>query len=209
MDKYQEKWRLIIPIALLVLSLFDISTHAKANTGPPGILEAGLSDIMFDGPYFSGSTPHIGLSAAYPFHSKYEVGFTYSTNSFLFFPAFSVSLDEGRNLSASEDFETSVKMLYLRGDWPISKKITGFALVGLSKVKIKITSTQITCILFCGELISTSTNSTYSNKESGIAAGVGVQWKTKPDQFWSLKYIDYSDSDLDFTGAQLSRRIRF
>ena len=209
MDKYQETWKLIIPIAVLVLSLYDINTHAKANTGSSGILELGLSDIMFDGPYFSGSTPHIALSAVYSFHSKYEVGYTYSTNSFLFFPAFSVSLDGGRYLSASEDFETSVKMLYLRGDWPISKKITGFALVGLSKVKIKITSTQITCLFFCGELISTSTKSIYSNKESGIAVGVGIQWETKPERFWSLKYIDYSDSDLDFAGTQLSRRIRF
>jgi hypothetical protein len=209
MDRYQQKWKLIIPIILLVLSFIDINTYVKADTGTPGIIELDLSEISFNNTIFSGSVPHMGISIAYPLHSRYEVGFTYNTNSSLFIISFSPSFDEGQVLNPSENFESSVKMLYLRGKRSFSKNISGFALVGLSQVQIEIKSFQITCILICGDLITTSNETTYRNKESGIAVGLGIEWESKPDRLWSLKYIDYSNGDLDFTGTHVSRRVQF
>ena len=176
------------------------------------------ADISFEDDVFGGSGRIFGFTLGASFNSHYEIGYEYNSNAafdFMFDDLFysEPSLDEGRDLGTFEDFHITSQMLYLRGNWLISEKIAGYALVGYSEVEFEVEKATFDCgpfpifplvVPFCLNEDGIGSTKTYQNKESGIAWGVGLQWKPKSHNYVSLKYIDQSNGDIDFSGTYLS-----
>ena len=183
------------------------------------VLGLNFGSMTFDDDIFSGSGRIFGFTLGVSFNSHYEIAYEYNSNAafdFMFDDLFlsEPSLDKGRDLVDFEDVHIKSQLLYLRGNWPISETIAGFALVGYSKIEIEIDKTTFNC----GPLFpiipvylnedGVGSTTTYRNKESGIAWGVGLQWKPRPHSYLSLKYIDQSVDDFDFSGIYLAWGLR-
>jgi len=203
MTKYQPRQIPCGVLLLLILAHFSFSSRIEANDGEGLIFEFDFSRVNFAGDTFKGDTAHFGLTLAYAPNADYEIGLTY-TDNFLFSP----SIDEGPNLAELEDVETKSKLLYLRRNWHATEKTTGFVLIGYAKTEIKSKQDSV-CFFFCGEFIDVNTRVTSNNKESGLAWGAGIEWQRTRNRKVSLKYIDYSDSDFEFTGLHLGFRTIF
>ena len=159
------------------------------------ILALDLSKMNFDDQVLRGEVTNWGWTIGYALNPRFEMGYSSSSN-------FLNSWDE-------EDVITSINMFFLRGNFPLGKKITGFALIGRSQVKIKTDESRV-CYFFCGEAIALINTTTYRNKQSGMALGLGLQWQGKsPHRYWMLKYIDYLDTGFEFKGVHLGYRAQF
>ena len=189
-------------LAFFVLLLTCTNTTAEAELA--WVLEGDLSRITFEDDKFSGNTPHVGLTAALVFESQYEIGFT-TNSSFLFSP----SLGKGSDQINDEDLFTEVNMLYLQRNWLITNKITGFALLGYSEIEIRSEDIRSNCLvpLTCPDPITVTT--TYRNEESGLAWGIGIRRRTDNNNYMSLKYVDYSNGDIDLSGLHFGLGIGF
>ena len=187
MSTYQKKWKIILSAAFFVLLLIDINKHAEAKSGDPYRLIVGLElpFISYSDNNTSGSPTNFGYTLAISFLSLFEVGYA-------------VNKDRGNGLFDSK--KASATLLYARANLPLSEKITGFVLVGNSKTEVKVNPV---CFFSCGNITN------YRHQESGAAWGAGLQWQIEPDVFWSLKYIDYSNGSLDFTGIHFGFRVQF
>ena len=179
--------------SFFVLLLFCINTTAEAELA--WVLEGDLSRITFEDDKFSGTASHVGLTAALVFDSRYEVGITFN-DSFLFSP----SLNKGSEALDDDDLLTDVNMLYLQRNWLITDKITGFALLGYSEIEIESEDIRSNCLipLTCSDPITVTT--TYRNEESGLAWGIGIRRVTENNYYLSLRYVDYSNGDIDLSG---------
>ena len=179
-------------------------TNTMAEAEIEWVLEGDLSRITFEDEIFSGNTPHVGLTVALVFESQYEIGFT-TNGSFLFTP----SLSKGSDQLNDDDLFTEVNMLYLQRNWLITDKITGLALLGYSEIEIESEDIQSNCLILftCSNPVTSTT--TYRNKESGFAWGIGIRRETESNYYLSLKYVDYSNGDIDFSGLHFGLGIVF
>lgn len=186
---------------VLLLAFFSSRLAAQSEQGI--IIEFDLSKIYFEEEVFRGDTAHVGLSLAYAFNPSYEIGYSASDNMI-----FSASLDGGAELDELEDVETETRLLYLRRYWNVGDRTTVFGLIGYARTEIRSEITSV-CFFFCGGFATLDSRTTYRNEKSGIAWGIGVQQRLSNVTYWSLRYIDYSDSGLDFSGLHLGFRQEF
>ena len=109
-------------------------------------------------------------------------------------------LSKGSDQLNDDDLFTDVNILYLQRNWLIAEKITGFALLGYSEIEIKSEDIRSNCLILltCSNPITVTT--TYRNKESGLAWGIGIRRKTENNYYISFKYVDYSNGDIDLSG---------
>ncbi|MDH3386806.1 MAG: porin family protein [Gammaproteobacteria bacterium] len=185
---------------MLSLLLLACSANVRAQAETGFIFEFDFSKAFFEEEVFGGDTAHLGLTLAYGLNPDYEIGLSISDN-FLF----NASLDRGPELGNAEDLLTNSTLLYLRRNWRISDNTTPFIMLGYAQVELK--SERISaCLLFCGDLIVTSTHTTYRSKDSGYAWGLGIQRNMRDNKAWSLRYVDYTSSDFEFTGVHLGFR---
>lgn len=202
-----------------VSSANTIGPAAKKSKSISPVLGLNVASIDFEDDIFSGSGKIFGFTLGASFNSHYEIGYEYNSSAPLdsFFGDMfysEPSLDKGRDLGAFEDAYLESQLLFLRGNWPISKKTTGFALVGYSKIELEIEKATFDCgPLFpifpvCLKEDGLGSTTTYRNKESGIAWGAGLEWKRTPQSYLSLKYIDQSVDDFDFSGVYFSFGLR-
>lgn len=54
--------------------------------------------------------------------------------------------------------------------------------------------------------MTTSDDTTYRNKASSTSAGLELQWRRQRNQFYTLKYIDHSDGDFNYSILSLGLR---
>jgi len=173
-----------------------------------------LGSTNFEDGNFTGSARTTGFTVGGTFDDRYEIGFEYSSNVILesiFDDLFhsAPSFDEGRDLVNAENAYLTSKMLYLRGNWRVSENFTGFALAGYSQIELEIEQTNLSCsaliilIPICLDS-SVDTFTTYSNEESGLVWGVGLEWKRTPHSYLSLRYIDQSIDNFDYSGLSFA-----
>jgi len=191
--------RKLVPVLLLAC----FSTRLAAQSEQGIIIEFDLSKIYFEEEVFRGDTAHVGLSLAYAFNPFYEIGYSFSDNMI-----FSASLDGGPELDELEDIETKTELLYLRRYWTVGDNTTVFGLIGYARTEIRSEITSV-CFFFCGGFATFDSRTTYRNQQSGTAWGIGVQQRLSKVTYWSLRYIDYSESSLDFSGLHLGFRQNF
>lgn len=160
------------------------------------IVEFNLSQVNFNDSSISGSVFLWGLTLGRTFDSRYELAYSYSQK----IPLISPSMDSPSELDDHEFLDVQMHLLSLRRNWKINDVTTAFALVGYSKVKIKIDNLSL-CV-YCG--FTVSSNNTYRNSLSGPAWGVGMQWKTRNNLYRSLEYMDHSDKGFGFSGVHLN-----
>jgi hypothetical protein len=171
------------------------------------ILELNLARAEFDDETFAGNINLWGFTLALGLDSRYEIGYSYLTNTHLY-GDWEPSLDEGPELASYEDFDISSKLIYLRRNWLIEDRLGVFALVGYSKVEIE-THLIEACFFVCGELIKVSEGEiTYANQQSGLGWGVGIQWQIGRFGAWTLRYVDQSRGDFEFRSIRLDLSIR-
>jgi len=191
------------------VSAFSILPNTPDNDSefPVFILELNLSRADFDDETFAGNINLWGFTLALGLDSRYEIGYSYLTNTHLF-GDWEPSLDEGPELASYEDFDISSKLIYLRRDWLIEDRLGVFALIGYSKIEIE-THLVETCFFVCGELIKVSEGEiTYANHQSGFGWGVGIQWQISRFGAWTLRYVDQSRGDFEFRSIRLDLSIR-
>lgn len=183
------------------------NNSGNASMSPVFILELNLSRADFDDETFAGNINLWGYTLALGLNSRYEIGYSYLTNTHIL-GDWDPSLNEGPEIASNEDFDISSILIYLRRNWLIEDRLGVFALIGYSKVEIE-THLVEACFFVCGELIKTSKGEiTYANQQSGFAWGVGIQWQTGPSSAWTLRYVDQSVSDFEFRTIRLDLSIR-
>lgn len=188
------------------LSILPKTVDNDAKSPVP-IFELNLSRAEFDDETFAGNITLWGFTLALGLDSRYQVGYSYLTNTHLF-GDWDPSLDEGPEIAGNEDFDISSSLIYLRRDWPIEGRLSGFALIGYSEVEIE-THLLETCFFVCGELIKVSKGEiTYDNQQSGISWGVGIQWQSGRFGGWTLRYVDQSSGDFEFRSIRLDLSIQ-
>ena len=196
--------RTLIKGLFLLLILNSTPTFSIGSDSEVQIyLDFTVSRVSFDDNVISGDSLHMGYNLAVGY-SYFELGFGH--NGTLLWNA---NMDEDAGLEPEDGFFSDARLLYLRGNLPLNKTATGFALVGSSKVRVEGT-TSYSCLFFCGDFIETTTITNYNNSESGIALGLGMQWETAHNRRVVLQYIDYLyDSDYDFSGIYFSYGVIF
>ncbi len=197
------------PVALEPVAALSILTNAPGNDSKsPGFkLELNLSRAEFDDETFAGNINLWGFTFAHGLDSRYEIGYSYLTNTG-FWSDWDPSLDQGPEIASYEDFDISSSLIYLRRDWPIEGRLGVFALIGYSEVEIE-THLIDTCYFTCGELIKVSKGDiTYANQQSGFGWGVGIQWQIGRFGAWTLRYVDQSSGDFEFRSIRLDLSIR-
>jgi len=173
------------------------AVRMPVSSKPSGLfLEWDLfSKMNFDDGVFADDYISMtGVNFGYTFESQFVIGYQ-GNFSFLFDP----DLDSDENLLFDDDLKLSAHLLYLRRNWAINEKFTGFAQLGYSQVKTEVEVTNYYCFIIC----DSSTTTVYKNKETGTAWGLGLQWETDGGSQVSLKYIDYSDSPFEFEGFHI------
>ncbi len=189
--------RVIEPLKIqLWLSFFLsllTSTNGAAETDLAWVLEGDLSKISFEEEKFGGNASHVGLTFALVINSYYEVGFT-ANNSLIFSP----SLKKGSNQLNDDDLITSASMFFVQRNWFFTDHVTGFALLGYADLEVETEDIQSGCIFVIN--CPTTVTTTYQNKDSGLAWGLGLRHKTGDDYFLSLKYVNYADGDFELSG---------
>ena len=198
--------RILITGLFLSLILISAPTFSNASDSEVKIfLDFTASRVSFDDNVVSGNSLHMGYNLAVGY-SFFEIGFGH--NGTLLWNA---SMDEDAGLEPDDGFYSDVRIFYLRGNLPLNKTTTGFALVGSSKARVEGTSSYTCFFPFCGdELVNTTTVTDYNNTESGIALGLGMQWETAHNRRVVLQYIDYLyDSDYDYSGIYFSYGVIF
>ncbi len=212
-----ELVRISFSEAPIDLSFSEAPYKTKKSSSP--VLGLNFGVITFEDEIFSGSGRMFGLTLGGTINSHYEIGYEYNSNAafdFIFDDPFlsEPSLDKGPELGTFEDIHITSHMLFLRGNWPIGEKITGFALIGYSKIQIETEEAVFDCgplfplVPICLNEDGIGATTTYRNKASGIAWGVGLEWKRGLQSYLSLKYIDHSVDDIDLSGIYLAWGLR-
>ena len=184
-------------IAFFLILLSSNANCEQAETGVQLFIDAGLTTFIFDDNTVAGTSNLLGITIAIGINPLLEIGYT-DTGIQL-----AISMDEDAGITSDSGFLTRAKLLYLRGNIPISTNFSAYALVGYSKVEVEAHNTNI-CFFFCGDIVSASTVSNYLSNDSGVALGVGMQWVTQHKRRVQLQYIDYIyDSEYDFSGIYL------
>lgn len=193
-------------IALLLAILSGAAVCGQTDHDVRINLDFTVSRASFDDDIVSGDSLHMGYNLAVGY-SYFEIGFGH--NGTLLWNA---NMDEDAGFEPEDGFYSDARLFYLRGNLPFNKTMTGFALLGSSKVTVEGTTSYVSCLFFCDDntLIQTTSETEYNNTESGIAVGIGMQWNTAQNRRVVLQYIDYLyDSDYDFSAIYLSYGVIF
>ena len=187
-------------VALLLITWSSTAAYGQTDENVRINLDFTVSRVSFADDFVSGNSLHMGYNLAVGY-SYFEIGF--GQNGTLLWNA---NMDDDGGFEPEDGFYSDTRLLYLRGNLPLNKTTTGFALVGSSKVTVEGISIYSCFFPFCGDnLYDTTSVADYNHTESGIALGLGMQWNVKHDRRIILQYIDYLyDSDFDFSGIYFS-----
>ncbi len=108
------------------------------------------------------------------------------------------SIDTSRG--DDDDLDLSVTTFYLRNDQQLGDKVWGFGQIGFSWIEVEDSTVS------CGFLFNCTTSTNYSNKDSGISWGVGLNIRTAPEYLLSIGYFDYSQSDIEAATWRITLR---
>lgn len=183
------------------------------------VLGLNFASVDFDDEIFSGSGNIFGFTLGASINDHYEIGYEYNSSSpfdSFFDDMFhsEPSLDKGRDLGDFEDAYLESQLLFLRRNWSFSQIFSGFALVGYTKIEFEIEKATFDCgplfpiIPVCFNEDGVGSTTKYRNKESGTAWGAGLEWKRTPNSYLSLKYVDQSVDDFDFSGLYFGFGLR-
>jgi len=197
-----------IVLAILAVIMVLVGSPANASDRDGFIVEPELSYVTFDDGILSGSTYSEGLNVAYAFNSRYEIGFNYSSNQL--FPLVLLDLtklDQSSSEVDEHELEVESKTLYARLNWSVNENATVFVMLGKSDYELKNENVRLNTFFFIPVGVSTTT--TYRNKASATSVGLGLQWRKQNNKFVTLKYIDHSDSNFDYSTLHLGLRYVF
>ena len=200
----EEKIKMIKgPITLVIFILLILtSPSVRAESNVQAILELGLARPSFDDQFVAGDSINPEWALAISYKSFIEFGYTSMFDA-------EASMDNKEGIQYEGDIYTSAKMLYLRGSIPLTNSVSVFALIGRSNFRLEALSIY-GCILFCGDLVTTWTETDYSHEESGLALGVGLVVKAKENRQLSIQYVDYNyGGEFDFNAFTLAYRWLF
>ena len=183
-------------ISLLML----VCTTVQSQSNVQVIFELGATRASFDDRVVAGDSINLELGLAVSYKSIIEFGYTSIID------LANASMDTESGIQSEDGFYASGEMYYLRGSIPLTNSIDIFALIGRSKYRTEALSTY-GCIILCGDLLTTWTETSYSHEESGLALGVGMGFKTKENRQLIIQYADYNHGgEFDFKVFTLGYR---
>ena len=187
--------------ALILLVLTYSSVQAESNV--QAIFELGINRADFDDQLVTGHSLNPEWALAVSYKSIIEFGYTSIID------IAKASMDNEAGIQSEDGFYASAKMLYLRGSIPLTNIVDIFALIGRSKFKVEATSVY-GCWFFCGDLLTTWSETNYLHEESGLALGVGMGFKTNENRHLIIQYVDYNyGGEFEFNAFTLGYRWLF
>jgi len=185
----------LVTISILML----VSSAVQSESNVQLIFELGATRASFDDQVVAGDSINLEWGLAVSYKSIIEFGYTSIIDA-------EASIDNEAGIKCEGDITTSGNLFYLRGSIPLTNSIDIFALIGRSKFRIEARSTY-GCIILCGDLLTTWTETSYSHEESGLALGVGMGFKTKENRQLIIQYADYNHGgEFDFKVFTLGYR---
>ena len=170
-------------VTLLLLLLAYSGAYAESKVYP--VIELGLNRTSFDDLVVTGKSTNPEWAIAISYNSVVEFGY----KSIIDFSNASMDTDAG--IESDDGFFAFGNMYYLRGSLPLSNDVDIFALVGRSKFTVESTSTY-GCLFFCGDFLTTTTESDYLHEETGTAIGFGLAISTIENRQVTIQYVDYN-----------------
>lgn len=193
-------------VVVLIAQLAElVATPAFASDRDGLVVEPELAAVSFDDGVLSGSTHTLGLNLAYAFRSHYEVGLNYSSNQIFPLVLTNVTnLDQGGSMVDEDELEVRSQTLYARLNWHLGDNTTAYVMIGESDYELK--SRYIVINTFFFVPVSVSSLTRYRSKISSTSVGLGLQWRHKENRYFTLKYIDHSDGDFEYSSLHLGQR---
>ena len=186
-------------LALLILACSSVRAESNVQV----ILELGINRANFDDQLVAGHSVNPEWALAVSYKSIIEFGYT------SIFDIAKSSMDDDAGIQSEDGFYASADMFYLRGSFPLTEIVDIFALVGRSKFKVEATSTT-GCWFFCGDVLTTWSETNYSHEDSGLALGIGVGFKTTENRQLIIQYVDYNyGGEFEFNAITLGYRWQF
>lgn len=186
----------LVTVSLLML----VGTAVQSESNVQVIFELGATRASFDDQVVAGDSINLEWALAVSYKSLIELGYTSIID------LASASMDTESGIQSEDGFYASGKMYYLRGSVPLTNSIDVFAIAGRSKFVVEATSTY-GCLFFCGDVLTTTTESNYLNEDSGMALGVGMGFITKENRQLIIQYVDYNHGgEFDFKVFTLGYR---
>ena len=186
----------LVTISLLML----VCTAVQSESNVQVIFELGVTRTSFDDQVVAGDSINLEWGLAVSSKSIIEFGYTSIID------LANASMDNESGIQSDDGFYASGKMYYLRGTIPLTKSIDIFAIAGRSKFAVEATSTY-GCFFFCGDVLTTTTETNYLNEESGMALGIGMGFITKENRRLIIQYVDYNNGgEFDFKVLTLGYR---
>jgi len=184
--------------AIFLLMLAYSAVQAESNV--QAIFELGITRASFDDQVVAGDSSNLEFALAVSYMSIIEFGYTSIID------LANASMDTDAGIQSEDGFYASGKMYYLRGSIPLTNSVDIFALAGRSNVTVEATSTY-GCFFFCGDVLTTTSESNYLHEESGMALGVGIGFNTMENRQLIIQYIDYNyGGEFDFKVFTLGYR---
>ena len=146
-------------VSLLMLVCSAVQPESNVQV----IFELGATRASFDDQVVAGNSINLEWGLAVSYKSIIELGYTSIID------LANASMDTESGIQSEDGFYASGKMYYQRGSIPLTNSVNIFALAGRSKFAVEATSTY-GCLFFCGDVLTTTTESNYLNEESGMAA---------------------------------------
>ena len=171
----------LVTVTLLML----VCSTVQPESDVQAILELGITRASFDDQLVAGDAINLEWGLAVSYKSIIELGYTSIID------LANASMDTDAGIQSEDGFYASGKMFYLRGSIPLSDSVSIFALAGRSKFAVEATSTY-GCFFFCGDVLTTWSESNYLNEESGMALGLGMGFVTKENRQLIIQYVDYN-----------------
>lgn len=159
---------------------------------------AASGDSYFGGGYHIGKYDESGLSSASPTALKLEYG-RYVTDSIAI--EGHVAFGLGEDTISFQGFDIDIEMkqaisIFVKGDLNLSENVNLYGLVGLTKGKLKATIPAF--------------NESFTENDSGLSYGVGIESETASGLIFSAEYIMYlSEDDYDYSGFNLGIAKKF
>ncbi len=183
-------------ISLLMLVCSAVQSESNVQV----IFELGVTRASFDDQVIAGNSINLEWGLAVSYKSIIEFGYTSIID------LANASMDTESGIQSEDGFYASGKMYYLRGSIPLTNSVDIFALAGRSKFAVEATSTY-GCLFFCGDVLTTTTESNYLHEESGMALGVGMGFTTMENRQLIIQYVDYNyGGEFDFKVFTLGYR---
>ena len=184
--------------AIFFLMLAYSAVQAESNV--QAIFELGITRASFDDQVVAGDSSNLEFALAVSYMSIIEFGYTSIID------LANASMDTDAGIQSEDGFYASGKMYYLRGSIPLTNSVDIFALTGRSNVTVEATSTY-GCFFFCGDVLTTTSESNYLHEESGMALGVGIGFNTMENRQLIIQYVDYNyGGEFDFKVFTLGYR---